>query len=158
MRDGLRVVFCGFAVGDKSAQKGAYYAEANNKFWRILCEIGLTPIALEPLEYRRLLEYDIGLTDLVKTFHGSDRHIDCSMDDIEALVSKVKKYAPRALGFNGKKAAKRFLRTDSVEYGLQPPESAVGPTTLFVLPSTSGAANRYWNIGHWQKLADYFQK
>lgn len=106
LRDSLKAVFCGFAVGDKSSQKGAYYAEANNKFWRILCEIGLTPIALEPLEYGRLLEYDIGLTDLVKTLHGRDRHIDSSMDDIKALVSKVKKYGQKPLLSTGRKREK----------------------------------------------------
>ena len=59
----LKVVFCGTAVGDQSARRKAYYAGRGNKFWTILYRTGLTPIMLEPEEYEKLLDFDIGLTD-----------------------------------------------------------------------------------------------
>jgi TDG/mug DNA glycosylase family protein len=37
---GLKVVFCGTAVGDQSARRGAYYAGPGNQFWNILAETG----------------------------------------------------------------------------------------------------------------------
>ena len=38
-----------------------------------------------------------------------------------------------------------------VEYGLQ--SETVGATKVFVAPSTSGAANGFWNEDHWLELA-----
>ena len=49
-----------------------------------------------------------------------------------------------------KRAAEEFLRR-SVDYGLQP--DAIGATRLFVLPSPSGAARRYWSVQPWHALA-----
>jgi G:T/U-mismatch repair DNA glycosylase len=72
---GLRIVFCGTAAGEKSAMLGAYYAGPGNQFWPVLDRIGLTPTRLAPREYDRLLEYEIGLTDVCKVSAGSDRAI-----------------------------------------------------------------------------------
>ena len=72
LKPGLRVVFCGTAVGSKSARAGAYYAGRGNQFWSVLYRVGLTPRQLEPQEFRLLLQYGIGLTDLAKRRSGSD--------------------------------------------------------------------------------------
>jgi hypothetical protein len=71
---GLRVVFCGTAVGSASAKRGAYYAGPGNKFWPTLHAIGLTPRRLMPEEFRSVLDYGIGLTDL--ELHYADVHPD----------------------------------------------------------------------------------
>jgi TDG/mug DNA glycosylase family protein len=63
----LEVVFCGTAVGPKSAKKGAYYAGPGNRFWSVLADSGLTPTCLDPSDYASLPQHGIGLTDLVKT-------------------------------------------------------------------------------------------
>jgi hypothetical protein len=68
---GLRLVICGTAAGERSAKLGAYYAGRGNKFWRTLHEVGLTPDrTLIPSEFRELLSYGIGLTDLAKGVSG----------------------------------------------------------------------------------------
>jgi TDG/mug DNA glycosylase family protein len=73
LRPGLRLVICGTAAGETSAKLGAYYARPGNKFWRVLHEVGLTPDrALFPSEFRELLTYGIGLTDLAKGVSGMD--------------------------------------------------------------------------------------
>ncbi len=71
----LRVVFCGTALGTRSAQVGAYYAGRGNRFWSTLHEVGLTPVLLRPEEYTRVLDYGIGLTDICKTRSGSDAEV-----------------------------------------------------------------------------------
>jgi TDG/mug DNA glycosylase family protein len=68
----LAVVFCGSAVGLRSAEVGAYYAGPGNKFWPTLAAIELTPRRLAPDEYATVLDYGIGLTDLTKTEFGAD--------------------------------------------------------------------------------------
>lgn len=44
----LKVVFCGTAVGEKSARRGHYYAGPGNKFWQYLHASKLTPALLRP--------------------------------------------------------------------------------------------------------------
>lgn len=61
---GMSVVFCGTAVGTRSALRCAYYAGIGNAFWKTVHEIGLTPMRLEPEQYRGAAAFGIGFTDL----------------------------------------------------------------------------------------------
>jgi TDG/mug DNA glycosylase family protein len=150
IKPSLRVVFCGTAVGARSAEAGAYYAGPGNAFWTTLYEIGLTPRRLRPSEYAELLHYGIGLTDICKVSSGSDREVGTGGFDVQGLRATLERYAPDWIAFNGKKAAETALGRP-VDYGRQP-ERLAG-TEAFVLPSTSGAARGYWDIRHWQELA-----
>ena len=62
----LKIVFCGTAAGQKSADLGYYYAGNGNKFWKTLFSTELTPRLLLPSEFRELIAWGIGLTDMVK--------------------------------------------------------------------------------------------
>ena len=148
----LIVVFCGTAVGAKSAKVAAYYAGPGNKFWRTLYTIGLTPRMLSPSEYASLKEYGVGLTDLVKAKSGSDAILasgDFGQSEFEA---KIRRFAPRFVGFNGKRAAQEYLGRKKVSIG--PLDEQIDRTRLFVLPSTSGAANGYWDEKPWRQLGE----
>jgi hypothetical protein len=37
-------------------------------------------------------------------------------------------------------------------------DNRIGDTVIFVLPSTSGVAQKYWNESHWIQLADFVKK
>lgn len=150
MAANLAVVFCGTAVGSASARRGAYYADPGNAFWPTLFEIGLTPRLLEPNEYPQILDYGLGLTDLAKHVSGSDHSLSESDFDRRGLRAKIESYEPRILAFTGKRAAEEYL-VCRVQYGLLP--ESIGNTRLFVLPSPSGAARRFWDEGQWHKLA-----
>lgn len=147
----LPLVICGSAAGHRSAQLRQYYAGPGNKFWVTLAAVGLTPRRLEPSEYRELLAYGIGLTDLVKDQSGGDRDLDFRRAGRRELREKIRSHRPRILCFNGKRAAKEFLGRTQVDYGLQP--EGVGASALFVAPSTSGAANAAWDPAIWRALA-----
>ena len=151
----LSLVICGTAAGKASAERGAYYAGRGNKFWVTLHEVGLTDEVLRPEQYRQLLSYGIGLTDVAKTHAGGDREIPKHAYDPEALVAKLREIKPKVVCFNGKEAAKRFFRIRSVDFG----EYDSGHPTLpgvrfFVAPSTSGAACGSWDLKIWRELAD----
>jgi len=150
LQNNLRIVFCGTAAGDTSARLQMYYAGPGNKFWKILYEVGLTPRVLAPSEYAELPQYGLGLTDLVKDASGMDNDIDFTNKGTDTLRDKIIRFQPRVLCFNGKRAAQEFLAR-SVGYGIQPEE--IGATQLFVAPSTSGAANGFWDIKWWKELA-----
>jgi TDG/mug DNA glycosylase family protein len=94
---GLKVVFCGSAVGSASARVGAYYAGPGNKFWPTLQRIGLTPRRLAPAEFRSVVAFGIGLTDLCKSLSGADRALTASADDVAGLAAKRTAWAKRAI-------------------------------------------------------------
>jgi TDG/mug DNA glycosylase family protein len=148
---GLKLVVCGSAAGAVSAARGEYYAGPGNKFWPTLHQVGLTARRLAPHEYCELLSYGIGLTDVAKDQAGNDAAIDFCRSDPAGLRSKVHRFSPLFLVCNGKKAAQVFLGRPRIAFGLQP--ETIGPTRLFVAPSTSGAASGFWDIGIWQDLA-----
>lgn len=150
LRPGLEVVFCGTAAGAVSAAKRQYYAGPGNRFWSVLAETGLTTRELAPSEFERLLEFGIGLTDVVKKQSGADVDIDFRGEESD-LADRIGPHAPRYMCFNGKRAAKEALGRKRVGYGLQP--ERFGTTLLFVAPSTSAAARRYWDVGPWHELA-----
>ena len=102
----LKVVFCGTAAGNESANQRAYYAGRGNQFWDVLYRVGLTPRKLKPKEYRELLKYEIGLTDLLKVSYGSDRELASSDYDIDGFKNKILRCSPAVLAFNGKTSAK----------------------------------------------------
>ena len=143
-------MFCGTAVGTASALRRAYYAGPGNAFWRTLHEVGLTPRLLEPEEYQCLADFGLGLTDLAKTISGSDHILSREHFDGSGLRAKVRQYRPRVLAFTSKRAAEELL-CHPVLYGLL--DAKIDDTALFVLPSPSGAARRYWDLKPWHELA-----
>lgn len=146
----LKVVFCGTAAGSRSAKEGAYYAHPRNRFWAMLYQIGLTPRLLKPAEYRSVLDYGIGLTDLAKETFGADADLEGADFDRDGLRQKILDHAPRILAFNGKTAAKIFFESATIKYGQQ--EEKVGDSLVYVLPSTSPAAVGSWDEGPWLLL------
>jgi TDG/mug DNA glycosylase family protein len=150
----LAIVYCGTALGNVSYERMAYYANPANKFWRTLYAVGLTPRQLEPQDYKGLLHYRQGLTDMVKQNYGLDFQLVKEDYDHVLLRNKLLHYQPKILCFNSKNAAKMFLSKKSVSYGFQ--EEQINETRLFVAPSTSGAANGHWDERVWRMLGDYY--
>jgi len=151
----LDVVFCGTALGFESERQRAYYAHPGNKFWKALYEHGFTPHRVSPRDYADVLQWKIGLTDVCKTHHGNDEDILNEQYDAQRLRDQIAKYQPRYLAFTSKKAAQMFLRlknTSTLSYGVLPDK--VGDTRLFLLPSPSGHATRYWTDAPWNELKE----
>jgi len=146
----LKVVFCGSAVGPKSAELKLPYAGPGNKFWPTLHTAGFTPTLLAPTDYKKLPTLGLGLTDLNKTEFGVDTALTPAGDDPEALRKKIVKYRPAILAFTAKRPAQVVLGRP-VDYGFQ--NETIGLTRLYVLPSPSGRAGSFWDVEHWRALA-----
>lgn len=146
----LAIVFCGTAVSNVSARRGAYYAGPGNAFWPTLFAVGLTPRLLQPEEFREVLSCGLGLTDLVKAVSGVDSQLNDEHFDRDRLRATILRYGPKIVAFTSKRAGSEFLGRP-VKYGLQ--SETVGSAMLFVLPSPSGAARRWWDVSPWQELA-----
>jgi double-stranded uracil-DNA glycosylase len=121
-----------------SAAARAPFANPRNDFWRLLHAAGFTPRLLEPSEYRRLLEFGVGLTNAAhRTTRGSGdlrvADFEGARERLETIVAQLR---PRAIAFVGKAAYPGVFRKRP-EHGLQ--ERMLDDTRLFVLPSTSPA-------------------
>ena len=66
LQPGLDIVLVGLNPSIPSAQTGRYFANPRNRFWRAFNAAGLTPEALGPETDHRMLEFGIGMTDVVK--------------------------------------------------------------------------------------------
>ena len=155
LRKGMRLILVGANPGDRSARVGHYYAGRNNQFWPIMYESGVIP---EPLGYeddRRMVEFGIGMTDLVK-------RPTRGVDEIERqefaegrvlLAQKLEELRPRVIAFNGKMVYEKFAGRPC-KLGLQ--KELLYGARVFVLPSTSGQ-NAGTNLGvkkrYFKKLA-----
>lgn len=151
---GLRVVFCGTALGHESARQQAYYAHPGNQFWPALHRSGFTPARITPRDYASVLAYGIGLTDVCKIHSGNDHELPEGSFDAPALRLKIMQYQLRWLAFTSKNAAAAGLECPvfRLEYGKQ--KERIGNTSLWVLPSPSGQARRWWREELWKALAE----
>ncbi|MGL5206483.1 MAG: mismatch-specific DNA-glycosylase [Acidaminococcaceae bacterium] len=152
----LKVVFCGTAPGNVSAQEGAYYANCSNKFWEMLYKMGLTEEKMLAKDFQNVLACGIGLTDMAKERFGMDKVLKKDDFDQEAFEAKILKYQPRVLCFTSKRAAQSYYGLSSsgdIHYGRQ--DKKIGQTVIFVLPSPSPAAIRWWNENYWLEAGAY---
>jgi double-stranded uracil-DNA glycosylase len=150
----LRIVFCGTAAGTVSAARGAYYAHPQNKFWRVLHTVGLTPRLLRPEEYRELPQWGLGLTDIAKHVSGMDRGLPAGALGSEAcaaLTAKIRAAEPRLLAFTSLTAGRRYLGRTA---GPGDSGERIGRTRVWLLPSPSPTAGWNWDEKWWRELAE----
>jgi double-stranded uracil-DNA glycosylase len=157
---GLDLVLCGTAPGRASMQAAAYYAKPGNMFWPVLHRVGLIPVQLRPDQYRQVLDYGIGLTDLNKTEWGSDAELSPGGFDVAGFCAKIARFRPAAVAFDSKTAARAYYaardggrRRGAVAYGRQPED--LHGAALFVVPSPSGRARSWWDEAPWRDLGDH---
>jgi TDG/mug DNA glycosylase family protein len=138
----LDLVIVGINPGTRSWAEGRHYAGPGNHFWPLLHESGLVS---EPLTYRedeRVLEWNIGLTNMVarSTPSVSDLSLDEMRAGADALRRKLERYRPRVVCFNGKRIFEVFCGA-KCSFGVQP--ERIAGATVFVMPSTSARTASY---------------
>ncbi len=152
LRKGMKMILVGPNPGDRSARVGHYYAGRTNPFWSILYESGVIP---EPLSYeddRRMLEFGIGMTDLVKRPTRTVEEIERQefAEGRVLLAQKLEEHKPRVIAFNGKIVYEKFAGRPC-KLGLQ--KDTLYGAQVFVLPSTS-EANGGVTMRYFKKLAE----
>lgn len=153
LRPGLDLVLCGTAPSRLSAARAAYYANPGNRFWRTLHEVGLTPRQLRPEDYASVPAFGLGLTDLNKTEFGCDHDLTPAAYDVAGFIAKMRACRPAAIAFDSKNAARAFFGTDRLAWGRQP--ATLEGSVLFVLPSPSGLAKRFFRLEPWAEAAAF---
>ncbi|HEV2495451.1 MAG TPA: mismatch-specific DNA-glycosylase [Terriglobia bacterium] len=160
LRAGLDVVFVGFNPGDRSSRIGHYYAGRSNQFWNLLFESKLVPLPLQPEDDHRVLEFGIGLTDVVKHWSRSSNDLRSAdfRDGVPALRVKLRTASPRVVAFNGKVAYEKFSGRPT-ELGWR--RERVEGARVFVLPSTSGrngSLRRIEKLAYFERLARWVKR
>jgi TDG/mug DNA glycosylase family protein len=142
LRPGLDLVFVGINPGVRSAATGHHYAGPGNHFWPLLFESGLVT---EPLTYEqdaRVLEWNIGLTNMVARSSASIS--DLTLAELRAgaraLRRRLRANSPRIVCFNGKRIYEVFAG-HPCDFGLQ--DERIGDALVFVMPSTSARTASY---------------
>jgi TDG/mug DNA glycosylase family protein len=143
---GLKLIFIGINPGDYSAQVGHYYARPGNLFWWALSNSGLVPKPMGPENDAELLNFGIGLTDVVKrpTHSSGELRQDEFDGGVKRTVSTIEQYAPKVACFVGLLGATAFLGRQ-VKAG--PLSEKIGATKLFALPSPSRRNAHYGRDG-----------
>lgn len=137
----LDILFVGVNPGQKSAAEGHNFSGPGNHFWRLLFESGLTPRLLTPQEEHLLLDFRLGITNVVA--RPTRGEADLSWDELVAggrvLRDKVEQYRPRMVALLGKNVYRAYAglrRSAPVDWGVQP-RSVVQGVTEFVAPNPS---------------------
>jgi TDG/mug DNA glycosylase family protein len=161
LRPGLKLVLIGINPGLRSGSTGHHYAYPGNHFWPLLFQSGLLPEPLTYAEDHRVLEFDIGLTNLCdRTTREAGELTRVELQQGAAsLKAKLIECAPGIACFNGMGIYEAFLahleeddpalranggsapRRRRIAPGLQPEK--LGETLLYVVPSSSGRTAAY---------------
>ncbi len=153
LRPGLKLVIVGLNPGNRSGATGHHYAWPGNHFWPLMYESGLVPEPLTALEDARVLEWGIGLTNLVdRTTRSGD---ELSREELAAgavaLREKLLRFRPLVVAFNAKMIYEAFSGRRNVRMGRQ--EERLDGMVLFVMPSTSARTTSYQK----RHKLDYFR-
>ena len=155
LRKGMKLVIVGCNPTESSVRAGHYYAGRGNPFWPLLYDSGVVP---EPFDYpddRRIIEFGIGLTDLVK--RPTKAIEELKREDFAegrfVLSRKLEEFLPRVVAFNGKLPYEQFAQR-KCKYGVQ--KELLYGARVYVLPTTvdQNARNRGERLKHFRKLAE----
>jgi TDG/mug DNA glycosylase family protein len=135
----MKLVLVGCNPGDRSARVGHYYSGRDNPFWPLLYDSGVLPELLTHADDKRVIEFGVGLTDLVKRSTRTVEELDRQefAEGRILLAQKIEEFAPRIVAFNGKLAYEKFAQR-TCKFGLQ--KGKLYGAQVFVLPSTNGPA------------------
>lgn len=150
----LKVLFCGINPGLYSAATGHHFARPGNRFWPALHQSGFTPRQLRPDEQNLLLDFGLGVTNVVA--RASARADELSADELRAgaarLTRLAAKYRPRYVAVVGISAYRTAFDRPQATVG--PQDEPVAGARLWVLPNPSGL-NAHWTA---PKLAEAFRE
>ncbi|XP_070157880.1 uncharacterized protein [Polyergus mexicanus] len=137
----LDLVFVGINPSLMAAHRGRYYAGPGNHFYKLLHESGLTPRFVSFEEDYKLLQYGIGLTNIVTrpTRSAADLKRTEIKEGSKVVEEKLRLYKPKIAVFNGKCIYEVFanIRANKTtfRFGLQP--ECIDDIAIWVTPSSS---------------------
>ena len=141
----FRVLFCGINPGLYSAATGWHFARPGNRFWPALHLSGFTPRLLAPAEQDLLVDYGLGITNLVARATAQAAELDRAelRAGGERLAALIADRRPRVLAVAGVTAYRTAFGRPRAAIGRQP--GSLGGARLWILPNPSGL-NAHWTL------------
>lgn len=137
-----------------SGATGRHFAKPGNRFWPALHLSGFTPRQLRPDEQFELLDYGLGITNLVA--RTTVRADELSVDELRAGARRLRrlaaKYRPRTVAVVGVTAYRTAFGRAAAGFGEQP--ESLAESRLWVLPNPSGL-NAHYTLA---RLVDVFRE
>jgi TDG/mug DNA glycosylase family protein len=138
IQPGLRVLFCGINPGLYSGATSHHFARPGNRFWPALHLAGFTPRLVGPWEEHLLLEWELGITNLVARATVSAAEL--TREELRAgrhrLEEKVRRFTPLWVAIVGIGAYRTAFDRPRAGLRLQP--ERIDGSMLWVLPNPSG--------------------
>ena len=148
LKEGLDIVLVGLNPSQVSVERGHYFANPRNRFWRAFNQSGLVDAVVAMEEDSKLPDYGIGFTDLVKrpSRQASALRAGDYREGAPLLKEKMLKWEPEIVCFQGLMVYANYLRYAEglkvkVELGIQP--HTIGASRVFVVPNPSPANAQY---------------
>jgi TDG/mug DNA glycosylase family protein len=140
---GLSVLFCGINPGLYSAATGHHFARPGNRFWPALHQSGFTPRQLRPAEQEELLEYGLGITNIVP--RATARADELTREELRAgartLTTVAARYETQVVAVVGISAYRVAFDRPKSTMGEQ--RERIADARLWVLPNPSGLNAHY---------------
>ena len=139
----LRVLFVGVNPGIRSGETRHHFAHPSGRLWKALRDAGFTPEVLNPADEEKLLEYRLGLTNLVDRPTPSADLL--RVDELWAGAREVERkaclYRPRWLAILGVVAYRLAFDEPRAVVGRQ--EQKLCSSRIWVLPGPTGRNAHY---------------
>ena len=143
----LKILSIGLNPSTISVEKGFYFANPRNRFWKALNQSKLIDEEVTPaVEIHQLIlnKYKIGFTDVVKKYSnmGKDLKAVDYKKSAPKLKTKIKKFKPKICWFHGKIAASKYMKYAEnksliLNWGIQ--NFKLADSIVFISPNTSPA-------------------
>ena len=147
----LDVLSIGLNPSTISVEKGYYFANPRNRFWKALNQSTLVGTSLEPskqTQEKLFKKHKIGFTDVVKRHSsmGKDLRAVDFKKWAPKLMLKIEKFEPKICWFHGKVAISNYLKYTSnaqkeIQWGRQ--NYTIQNAIAFVTPNPSPANAAY---------------
>ncbi|BFU95046.1 MAG: G:T/U mismatch-specific DNA glycosylase [Nitrospira sp.] len=146
IRPGLRILFVGINPGLRSAATGHHFAGYSNRFWKLLFDSRLVGEPLGPAQDFRLLEWGLGLTNIVaRATAGIDslttRDYERGTARLLRLISRNRPSVVAILGITPYRHIFLLPSGQPVDLGKQ--TTTLADASVFVLPNPSGRNAHY---------------
>jgi TDG/mug DNA glycosylase family protein len=151
IRPGLDVLFVGINPGLYTAAIGHHFGRPGNRFWPALNASGLVGRPLTPYDSEALLEFNLGITNLVSraTASASELTREEMRRGAETVRKKILRYEPRQAAFLGLGLYRDAFDRPEANVGLQ--REKIGNTLLWVFPNPSGL-NAHFQVADYARM------
>jgi TDG/mug DNA glycosylase family protein len=151
IRPGLDILFVGINPGLYTAAIGRHFGRPGNRFWPSLSGSGLLREPLTAWESHKLLESNIGMTNLVR--RATPVADELAPEELRrgavTLTRKIRRYTPKLAAFLGLGLYRVGFDKPKAKLGLQ--DETIGETLLYVLPNPSGL-NAHFQVPDYIRL------